>query len=1304
MAQSSSATDVLAQLKTTETQFRKASILAALEADQSQLFTFYKKVDVMKDQKSLLAKFGAILRNNSCIIAYKAATKTIDLLKPEHRKLYRLFVTAILASIDIVSHADSRVLALGQRYHVVDSKALGSVEEMTWPVPWVLVRTDLQVVQSGHVLLTLVTDISRTLFRVADVYLQWRSIPKLHQAKIPVILAPYGHLATYNGGWVGSWNSISKKPNELSPLEVERLKVWRRIFASWSKNDSNRPAIEDEDTTWVQLQIPRTLHSSSEDGEPEPTSFESVSGVEFQDIYWSADMCFVFKTPVQPQLPDRPLHEDPVRFVEDWFASAAMRFTESEHGDLEDTSHLDNGGLFDDELPFEHASAFQTFGPPVFPNSQTVYPTPPDVVMAHATPRMSSVDGMPMTPANGPRATGEAQNMYSRDAEMSGMDTTQAVAVGSGLYDEDLFEEMPDEDFGQSGASEEPNWDFFDKPALQKTRVEATSTEAREGPTPEEPDFGDSKTVSPAQGGQPVLPDSPKPEARAGSRPSDSPGKRQDAAAGGDSTAPQQDLAASHKSPEGRERRSSIYHISQGSDQFRQRDSKYKAKGSYWFGGIQQSTHAEPSPILPGWKRKTPSSSSASDSSMSDSDDWVEVDDAKTVLPRQWTIYEPKPPPEEAASNVYDTAAISREICSIFNYMNTKSTMIFLETNFQAPKRPNVGIPKDKPVLSLLFSQLVVDHYAQATLLIQAKSEKISEGGKGLGLNINPDLSNLNAPSTYASLRQLSTLGLTTAVGPGDTVITKIPERQIKFKRGDKDMVASRSILQFWDTLGLQPHTIPKDVTAFCLHPAGSGFEDGCANLMNRLADAYRDCNLGHHRTGLLSEITDSGLLSYSLDRDKKSSLMAVAMLLGDQLAKSTEMSGTVVVYIVGISAEPASYMQSCVAFYACFQAYKRAMNSRLENLELVLQVVPASFVSSTDTIVVPAQSAYNQLVLEVFARIPPMNQVASVGCYDYPVVLAHSGDNVHFNLESHGPSPFSGDGKSLHLAYSYSDDRRWLVACWSDEVGLQAHTMTYLIRSSSRDKGRPVIDLVKDMWEVSQDLMQKERARWRLIVARTGFYEIEELNSWSHLSNIETADFCSIQLIAVELEPTLQLSPSVMLGKGAQHQATSQINTYATPASTPQAITTSPEQMVPATPTPGGTSAINAATPPDHGFDANVDGDLALSDTTDESWMVVLPFATNQSHHILQLRPALTSGYLIKRAGVQEEDGFVTLGVHLVQTVGPKEGAVEEIIRQLHGLVTLAVARGCIDKVKQCVPWHIAVALKGARTLSGLM
>lgn len=157
-----------------------------------QLFTFYKKIDVMKDQRILLSKFGNILRNNSCTIAYKAAAKAQDLFKPENARLYRLFISSILASIELPPQERCQIVPLGQRYYALEGNTSQLIRDSVFPKGWSLVRIDLQVVPPGHVLLIVAVDHLRTLFTVADIHWQWRNTPK-GQQNIPVVLAPLGN-------------------------------------------------------------------------------------------------------------------------------------------------------------------------------------------------------------------------------------------------------------------------------------------------------------------------------------------------------------------------------------------------------------------------------------------------------------------------------------------------------------------------------------------------------------------------------------------------------------------------------------------------------------------------------------------------------------------------------------------------------------------------------------------------------------------------------------------------------------------------------------------------------------------------------------------------------------------------------------------------------------------------------------------------------------------------------------------------------------------------------------------------------
>ena len=187
---------------------------------------------------------------------------------------------------------------------------------------------------------------------------------------------------------------------------------------------------------------------------------------------------------------------------------------------------------------------------------------------------------------------------------------------------------------------------------------------------------------------------------------------------------------------------------------------------------------------------------------------------------------------------------------------------------------------------------------------------------------------------------------------------------------------------------------------------------------------------------------------------------------------------------------------------------------------------------------------------------------------------------------------------------------------------------------------------------------------------------------------------------MSVDTSPSLQLVPPVIK---IPHTATSAF--YSTPVSTPQANIVSPEQTTtPATPmretsTLAATPGAESATEPD--------ADSFLIDATDQTWGAIVGHRLGNSTTLLEVRPALASGYLIKRTGIKIEDPPVVMEVNLVHTEATPR-AYEPLLREMlcyfRGLGTLARARGVTDREMDVRPWHIAAAEKGVRALHLLL
>ena len=359
---------------------------------------------------------------------------------------------------------------------------------------------------------------------------------------------------------------------------------------------------------------------------------------------------------------------------------------------------------------------------------------------------------------------------------------------------------------------------------------------------------------------------------------------------------------------------------------------------------------------------------------------------------------------------------------------------------------------------------------------------------------------------------------------------------------------------------------------------------------------------------------------------------------------------------------------------------------------------------------VVPPQTAYIKLAIEVYNRLPPIDLTGPPAACGSAVVLSRSENSVNLRLTPTYGSPLEKDGPCLHLAYAVSWDKRWLTAIWTDELGQIALSMSYCSHSRPQGIRRPRDEIFNEMWEVSHDLMCKVRGPWRLAVIRQGYYEAAELLEWQQIfdSSPTSQKRCLLLLLSVQLRPGLLLFPPMTPGKQTGTQ-----NYYGTPASTPQASMTSPDQMVPATPTPGGSTIMNASTPPDFGFDPNNESDLTVVDLSEESWGIVLPFGTNQSRNMTELHPSQITGHLLTRRGPKSEDGYNVIEISLVKSITvasnksnsfPPDESLEDLIRQYRGLVTLGAARGCVDPNRECLPWHIATAMRGVRVLEQVM
>lgn len=217
--------------------------------------------------------------------------------------------------------------------------------------------------------------------------------------------------------------------------------------------------------------------------------------------------------------------------------------------------------------------------------------------------------------------------------------------------------------------------------------------------------------------------------------------------------------------------------------------------------------------------------------------------------------------------------------------------------------------------------------------------------------------------------------------------IFRLKPPHIHIHRAEQALEILPPSLHFWETFGFAPCGGPKNVISFCLHPTSRQMEEAADGFLERVQCAYEGARFGTHVRGRLdaSAITNGTYAvnakgGKSLERGVKA-LMDAMGEFGAVLANVADELQNIVVYVVNPFEHPSAVVDICAGFVMMRRIYARAMEgvmgARCNNL--VLQIVPASFLAAKVGGVSRAQSEWHTLAGEVYNRCVPTDGVGSL-------------------------------------------------------------------------------------------------------------------------------------------------------------------------------------------------------------------------------------------------------------------------------------------------------------------------------------
>lgn len=242
----------------------------------------------------------------------------------------------------------------------------------------------------------------------------------------------------------------------------------------------------------------------------------------------------------------------------------------------------------------------------------------------------------------------------------------------------------------------------------------------------------------------------------------------------------------------------------------------------------------------------------------------------------------------------------------------------------------------------------------------------------------------------------------------------------------------------------------------------------------------------------------------------------------------------------------PAALAHLCVAFLILFESYASSLKaSNIENPnDLVLQIIPTSFVASPTTLVLPSPADYKRLAFEVYDRCGPSVEPGRSRFFCAPSVrLARAmPKTINLKFSSEPSAGLLSSDMCFHLAYSWDPMQRWLTSSWTDNQGDLQWNAPYFFGVEKNDDPWPnLLNIAKEMWDTTLEMLHQKSATWRLFIVKDSPMHKRELESesldkcpshTSHENHSVAFTMCSTQpsarhmhLLNYRLQPTPSFS-----------------------------------------------------------------------------------------------------------------------------------------------------------------------------------
>lgn len=544
-----------------------------------------------------------------------------------------------------------------------------------------------------------------------------------------------------------------------------------------------------------------------------------------------------------------------------------------------------------------------------------------------------------------------------------------------------------------------------------------------------------------------------------------------------------------------------------------------------------------------------------------------------------------------------------------------------------------------------------------------------------------------------------------------DDYVFSLPPPHFSFIRMEQVLKARSPILRFWKIFGLHPRYGQKDIVPILLHPSGRGVNHFCTSFLTEFKFTYENCGLGEVELVTTSSI-NSGVVPVPCNTDSDSRVADtyrdfLTPVINDIVGKFEDK------HIVFMFTHPIDSIStlaeiSSVILHIKHQLSQVAVFDNLPN-HASFQVIPLSFFADKNKLVTPTQFKMIRLALTAYDRcqilgksiISPLNPPGfELSCQRRcpAFTLARMPPpRINFKLTESPSSSLLDEDSFIHIAYSLSNNGKWLVASWSDQWGEITKIQAFCL-SDHKSHPKTFEGVCGEIWKMTLGLLKHVPVQWRVALAKIGSLEEEEIRMWIRFSESSSDSTTIACILSVDLNPSLIVSGDLNLFPHSQFQQSNLARSK---------VVKDLSTGTPITPQRGmefespDTYVLNATPPSTQINDSEkVDLDsISIVDVKNDVYGLV--FRNSVGTVNPSTTKALAMGYLLK-PGIEGAEQKL-LEIAFVYCTKPSVSAIKNLLTQYRGLACLSSFTGISSIEDSIAPWHIEAIDKAQRTLLSL-